>query len=52
MRLLHRRLGELDTELETQIQELLTEQLDLLSEALLDFENVDDLRVWLGNLAE
>jgi predicted transposase YdaD len=50
MRLLHRRLGELDAELETRIRNLLASQLDVLSEALLDFEDVGDLTDWLRNL--
>jgi predicted transposase YdaD len=50
MRLLHRRLGELDAELEARIRNLLASQLDVLSEALLDFEDVGDLTDWLRNL--
>ena len=50
MRLLPRRLGELDAELEARIRNLLASQLDVLSEALLDFEDVGDLTDWLRNL--
>jgi predicted transposase YdaD len=49
MRLLHRRLGELDAELEARIRDLLASQLDVLSEALLDFATVEDLIHWLDS---
>jgi hypothetical protein len=47
MRLLPRRLGELDAELEARIRNLLASQLDVLSEALLDFATVEDLIYWV-----
>ncbi len=49
MRLLYRRLGELDAELEARIRNLLASQLDVLSEALLDFASVEDLIHWLDS---
>ena len=49
MRLLHRRLGEFDAELEARIRNLLASQLDVLSEALLDFASVEDLIYWLDS---
>jgi predicted transposase YdaD len=49
MRLLHRCLGELDAELEARIRNLLASQLDVLSEALLDFASVEDLIHWLDS---
>ncbi|AFZ19652.1 hypothetical protein Mic7113_3944 [Allocoleopsis franciscana PCC 7113] len=49
MRLLHRRLGELDAKLEARIGDLGVSQLDVLSEALLDFSTVEDLIYWLDS---
>ena len=49
-RQLQRKVGELEPEVERQVRGLEVAQLEELSEALLDFENVDDLRVWLRNL--
>lgn len=49
MRLLHRRLGELEAELEVRIRDLSATQLDVLSEALLDFSTVEDLIHWLDS---
>lgn len=49
IRLLKRKLGELDPELETKIKSLEIEQIEALGEDLLDFASVDDLRLWLSN---
>jgi predicted transposase YdaD len=50
LRQLKRKFGELDPEVEVQIQRLESTQLEELSEALLDFEEVGDLTAWLRNL--
>lgn len=47
MRLLTRRFGLVAPELQAQIQELTTSQLEELGEALLDFAGVSDLVTWL-----
>lgn len=47
LRLLTRRVGILEEPLQAQIQNLSTSQLDDLSEAVLDFEGLDDLLAWL-----
>jgi hypothetical protein len=47
LKLLSRKLGNLSTELMAKIDSLSIERLDALSEALLDFQVVDDLIVWL-----
>ncbi len=47
IRLLQRRVGELPQEVIQEIQTLSLEQLEALSEALLDFAAVDDLLNWL-----
>jgi predicted transposase YdaD len=49
MRLLTRRIGEVAPELQAQIQELTTPQLEELGVALLDFNNASDLAAWLQN---
>lgn len=51
MRQLKRKFGEIDSNVEAQIQKLSSPQLEDLSEALLDFERVEDLITWLGNLS-
>ncbi|MBD2456178.1 DUF4351 domain-containing protein [Nostoc sp. FACHB-87] len=48
LRLLNRRLGEIDLSLIEQIQGLSIEQLESLGEALLDFATVADLEAWLS----
>ncbi|NEO64169.1 MAG: DUF4351 domain-containing protein, partial [Moorea sp. SIO4G2] len=48
LRLLSRSLGEIPSELQQQILQLSLDQLEGLSEACLDFSNLDDLRVWLN----
>lgn len=49
IRLLIRKLGNLDSELETRIQGLSVNQLEALGEALLDFTLLDDLLAWLDS---
>ncbi|MBD0302720.1 MAG: DUF4351 domain-containing protein, partial [Tolypothrix sp. T3-bin4] len=48
LRLLNRRIGEIDTSLIERIKGLSIEQLENLGEALLDFSNVADLETWLN----
>ena len=48
MRLLTRRFGEMNPQLQEQIRSLGLEQLEELGEALLDFETVTDLDIWLN----
>jgi hypothetical protein len=47
IRLLNRRIGEIDSLLIQKIQELSVEKLEELGEALLDFTSVTDLETWL-----
>jgi predicted transposase/invertase (TIGR01784 family) len=47
LRLLNRRVGELDTNLIKQIRGLDVSQLEELAEALLEFSSQDDLETWL-----
>lgn len=47
MRQLTRRIGQVSSELQVQIQKLTTSQIEELSEALLDFSDSDDLISWL-----
>ena len=49
LRLLKRRLGQIEPEDETRIDRLSVEQLEVLGEALLDFSNRDDLLAWLDH---
>jgi hypothetical protein len=51
LRQLQRKVGELEPEVEAQVRELEVAQLEELSEALLDFEQMGDLTDWLSNLA-
>ncbi|WP_338438728.1 DUF4351 domain-containing protein [Synechococcus elongatus] len=48
LRLLNRRLGQLSTAQTTQIQGLTLEQVEELSEFLLDFKSIADLEAWLS----
>ncbi|MEH2331337.1 DUF4351 domain-containing protein [Nostoc sp.] len=48
LRLLNRRIGEIDASLIGQIKGLSIEQLENLGEALLDFSSVADLETWLN----
>ncbi|AOX00448.1 hypothetical protein BJP34_14160 [Moorena producens PAL-8-15-08-1] len=52
LRLLSRSLGEIPSELQQQILQLSLDKLEGLSEACLDFSNVDDLRAWLNQNQE
>jgi predicted transposase YdaD len=49
MRLLKRRVGEIETSLIKQVEALALEPLEELGEALLDFSNVTDLEKWLAS---
>ena len=48
-RLLSRRLGEINSQMEGQIRNLSLPQLENLAEALLDFTSESDLTDWLAN---
>jgi len=48
LRLLNRRIGEIDASLIERIKGLSIEQLENLGEALLDFSSVADLETWLN----
>ena len=47
IRLLNRRIGEIDSSLIQKVQQLPVEKLEELGEALLDFISVTDLETWL-----
>lgn len=47
MRLLNRRLGEVNPDIKARISELSIDKLENLTEALLDFSNAEDLTAWL-----
>ena len=49
IRLLNRRVGEIDSLLIQKVQQLSVEKLEELGEALLDFTSVTDLETWLKN---
>lgn len=44
---LTKKLGNLDTQITTQINQLSLTQVENLAEALLDFSNLEDLQIWL-----
>ena len=48
-RLINHKFGNIELELTAQIANLAVLQLDDLLEAILDFNNVDDLNAWLQN---
>ncbi len=50
LRLLNRKLGNLSRETVNRIKSLESNQLDLLTENLLDFESCEDLQDWFNNL--
>jgi len=50
LRMLRRKLGEIDTGLETKVKRLKIKQLELLAEELLDFSSLDDLQAWLDKI--
>ncbi|WP_229415420.1 DUF4351 domain-containing protein [Moorena bouillonii] len=52
IRLLNRRLGEINPQLQNQIEELSFDQLEDLGEALLDFETEVDLTNWLNQFRD
>jgi hypothetical protein len=52
LRMLRRKLGEIDTRLETKVKRLKIKQLELLAADLLDFSSLDDLRAWLEKSKE
>ncbi|NEQ97889.1 MAG: Rpn family recombination-promoting nuclease/putative transposase [Cyanothece sp. SIO2G6] len=47
LRLLTRQLGQLPDQMSAQIQQLSLDDLEVLADALLDFNQMDDLRLWL-----
>jgi hypothetical protein len=49
LRLLNRKLGSLPEEIATRIKSLEPVKLDSLTEDLLDFQSLDDLKRWLSN---
>jgi predicted transposase YdaD len=51
LRLLRRRCGELTPQQASRIRALPLERLEALAEALLDFQNLQDLDAWLGTAA-
>ncbi|WP_224410276.1 DUF4351 domain-containing protein [Oscillatoria salina] len=52
MRLILRRFGTIESELEAQIEQLSLSQLEELAEALLDFTALTDLTNWLDSIEE
>ena len=50
LRQIHRRFGEIDSNLELKIRGLAVPELEALGESLFDFPSVDDLVVWLNQL--
>ncbi|MBP0031243.1 MAG: DUF4351 domain-containing protein [Roseofilum sp. Guam] len=50
IRLIKRKLGEIDSELETEIKALEIDRVEALGEALLDFNCVDDLIAWFNQM--
>lgn len=50
LRQLTRRLGKLDSRLTQAVKKLEIKRLDELAEALLDFQDMNDLKNWLKNL--
>ncbi len=51
LRQLKRKIGEFIPEIEAEVKKLEIEDLENLGEALLDFEQLEDLTVWLRNLS-
>lgn len=49
LRLLNRRIGDISSQMEAQIQSLPLEALEALGEALLDFTSLADLEGWFAN---
>ena len=50
IRLLNRRIGEIESSLIQRVQALSIEQLEELGEALLDFTSIEDLENWLQSV--
>nr|WP_198648187.1 DUF4351 domain-containing protein [Cyanothece sp. BG0011] len=48
IRLIERKLGTIEPEIKTQIQELEIEKIEALGEAIFDFSNIEDLKSWLN----
>ncbi len=51
LRQLKRKIGQFTPEIEEQVKGLEIEELENLGEALLDFEQLEDLTIWLSNLS-
>jgi hypothetical protein len=51
-RLLHRRIGEIDSSLIHQVEALPIEVLEELTDALLDFSTIADFEQWLENISK
>ena len=49
LRLLQKRVGDISPEMQTQIEALTLDRLELLGEDLLDFTSFDDLAMWLSS---
>ena len=49
LRQIKRKLGEITSELETQVKALNIDAVEVLGEALFDFNTVEDLEIWLTN---
>jgi len=52
IRLLRLKIGQLTPEMEKQVKRLDISELENLGEALLDFERLEDLNIWLNNLSK
>ena len=50
LRLINRKFGQIDRELETEIRSLNIEIIETLGEAIFDLDTVEDLQNWLDNL--
>lgn len=51
-RLIKKRFGDINDDLETIIKSLSLEQLELLGESLFDFQSLDDVSVWLNQVQD
>ena len=47
LKLLHKRFGFMPTEVEDSVKKLDLDGLESLAEAIFDFANIDDVKVWL-----
>jgi predicted transposase YdaD len=50
LRLINRKFGQINLELETEIRSLNIEIIETLGEAIFDLDTVEDLQTWLDNL--